>query len=188
MESADKLAAIAKTYGADAVTERSLSISLTEIMDNCFAHAGVQGELTGIACAQSWPRGNLAQIAIADLGIGIRKSLEPNKLLEKALSEGNSCELATQFGVTGKPGKGHAGYGLALARQLIEANGGTLIVYSQNELFCSQRGNAFSVTTDSIWPGTVIMLEWRCDRPLSVNDVYATWPLPAGYTDDDFDF
>lgn len=188
MDNAQKLAAIARTYGADEKTENSLGISLSEIMENCFAHADVTTPLKGVACAQSWQRGNLSQITIADLGIGIRKSLEANSALHDRLWIGNACELATEFGVTSKPGRGHAGYGLALARQLIEAANGALFVYSQNELFASVKGASFAMTTEHVWPGTVVVLEWRCDQPLDSKKVYASWPQPEGYTDDDFDF
>ena len=186
--SAVKLAAISTTYGADRETTNSLEISLNEIMENCFAHAEVASPLQGLACAQSWPRGSLAQIAIADCGIGVRESLSRNANLVERLEVMNGCELATQFGVTGKPGMGHAGYGLALTRQLLEANGGTLIVQSGSEWFSTAGRTLTTGHSMFRWPGTLVVLEWNCERPLRVKDVYSSWPTVGGYSDDDFDF
>lgn len=185
--SASKLALIAGNNGADAATVNSLETALMEILENCFAHAQMNDELWGLACAQTWPKGNKAQIAIADSGVGIRNSLLDNPLLAHRLAEENSCEMATQYGVTGKPGKGHSGYGLTLSRQLLEGNGGTLIIVSHDEYFCSSNGHTSSGKLISPWLGTVVMLEWNTDRPLDVTAVYNGWPLPEGMIDGDFD-
>jgi anti-sigma regulatory factor (Ser/Thr protein kinase) len=183
-----KLAGICKAYGADKETTNSLEISLQEIMDNCFAHAAVGDALRGLACAQSWPGGKLAQIAIADHGIGVRASLEGNADLRPMLSRANACEVATRFGVTSKPELGHAGYGLALARELFAANGGSLIVRSGSEWSITTGEKSAEGVSLYTWPGTLIVLEWNCDKPLRVKDVYSGWPAVTGYSDDDFDF
>ncbi|MGY4828206.1 hypothetical protein ACVNIS_06490 [Sphaerotilaceae bacterium SBD11-9] len=183
------LAGICKAFGADKETLSSLEISLQEIMDNCFAHAEIApGGLQGLACAQSWPRGNLAQIAIADAGVGVRASLAGNPLLTDQLAYENACDLATQFGVTSKPGMGHAGYGLALARQLLQANGGMLLVQSSDEWVRVSGKNVQIGRSLQSWPGTLILLEWDCSKPLRAKDVYQSWPAPSGYSDDDFEF
>ena len=184
--SAQKVAEMARLYGADDQTINSLEISLAETMENCFAHSGRPSNLYGVACGQSWRNGNLAQIALVDRGMGVRDSLSENLSLANRLMHENSCQLATEFGVTGKPGKGHAGYGLALTRQLMEQAGGRLFVFSGNEMFVSADAVTTTSTTPTTWNGTVVVLEWRINRPLNVGDVYAKWPLPEGYTDDDF--
>lgn len=188
MDNAINLAKLATTYGADPETEDSLGISLSEIMENCFAHGEVEDGLVGLACAQSWPRGKKAQIAICDLGVGIRDSLSANPDLQEQLNSQNSCALASQFGITSKPGRGHAGYGLALTRQLMERNGGTLLIVSQGEWFCTYGNHASGGLMTTPWSGTLVVIEWNTDRPLKVKDVYSSWPLPEGFTDDDFDF
>ena len=186
-ETASALAEITARYGADSETEDAVKVSMMEVMENCFAHAEVPGALKGVACAQSWPQGNLAQIAIADSGIGIRRSLQANKELAEALAEHNSCELATRLGVTSKPKQGHAGYGLALTRQLLERAGGRLIVISGNE-WMQARGDRLSTgTMEHPWDGTLAVLEWRTNFPLRLKNVYESWPLPAGFADDDFE-
>lgn len=182
------LADIVAKFGADADTRDAVLVSMMEIMGNCFAHAAVAAPLKALVCAQSWPGGNLAQIALADCGIGIRSSLTENPLLRGQLEVGNSCEIATQLGVTSKPQKGHAGYGLALTRQLLERAGGRLIVVSGNEWMQARSLRVSSGTVEAGWGGTLAVLEWRTDFPLRLKDVYESWPLPQGFDHDDFDF
>lgn len=183
---AERLAEITAKYGADKDTRNAVSVSMIEIMGNCLAHAEVNGQLKGVVCAQSWPQGNLAQIAIADSGIGIRSSLEANSLLHEALEGGNSCEIATRLGVTSKPELGHAGYGLALTRQLLERAGGRLIVISGDEWMEARKLACKVGKLQSPWPGTIAVLEWRTNVPMRLKDVYESWPLPKGFTDEDF--
>ena len=187
-DSASDIAKIARCFGADDQTERSISISMSEIMENCFAHGEIGTSLIGLACAQSWPKGSKAQVAIADLGVGIRESLTRNADLAPQVNSINSCEFASRFGVTSKPEKGHAGYGLALARQLLAANGGTFMVVSHDEWFCANGPHVSGGSLASPWPGTLVVLEWNTNKPLRVRDVYDSWPLPEGFNDDDFDF
>lgn len=186
-DTATQLAEITRTYGADDLTFDAVRVSMAEIMENCFAHARIPGPLTGLACAQSWPQGGLAQIAIADGGIGIRASLMENAELGPLLAEGNSCEIATRFGVTSKPGQGHAGYGLALTRQLLEHAGGRLIVVSGTEWMQAFGRRCTTGELEQPWEGTLAVLEWRTDRPLRLKEVYDTWPQMTGFGDDDFD-
>lgn len=186
--SAASASRIVRTTGASHRTTVSVEICMSEIMENCFAHGGVLNGIPGVVCAQTWPTGSRAQIAIADPGTGIRTSLSENELLAPTLLAMNACEFATELGVTGKPGQGHAGYGLALTRQLLEANGGTLVVASHDEFFYSNRRTTTAGRLQYPWPGTLVVFEWNTDVPLEVKDVYANWPLPNGMTDDDYDF
>lgn len=189
-ECARRLAALTKQANLDQQSHSSLDISVSELVDNCFAHAGINADLHGVACAQLWRKGNLAQIAIADKGMGIRSSLEQAETVEvrERVALGNCCELATELGFTSKPSQ-HAGYGLALARQLIARNGGTLAVVSGQEWFYSSSSGTMCGNRGVNWKGTLIVCEFNTDRPLSTADVYASWEQPVrGYTNDDFDF
>jgi hypothetical protein len=100
----------------------------------------------------------------------------------------NSCDFATQFGVTSKPEAGHAGYGLALTRQLLEDAGGCLLLLSGNE-WLRVEGSSVEMGTHCVaWQGTVLCLEWDTRIPLNLGRVYDRWPKVRGYEDDDFDF
>jgi anti-sigma regulatory factor (Ser/Thr protein kinase) len=172
---ADALAEIARPNAADAETINSLSTALIELLNNCFDHAAVDDNLWGLACAQAWPNGGRAQIAIADAGVGVA-SLSRNPALRGRLS-GNACELATELHVTGDPSGQHAGYGLTLARQLIELNGGTFILLSGQEWVCS--GNR-RISTGHMPSRSIQIFDRHCSRRLAVVEVeYSTEPRVA---------
>jgi len=160
-----------------------ISIMLSEIMNNTFDHAEVTDDLHGLVCAQSWPKGNLTQTIIADLGIGIQASIKQNPKLAESLQENvNICKYACEYGITSKS-EGHAGYGLALAKQLMLNHGGNLSVVSYNEIFTSNYG---CLTSGSpYWEGTLIMLEWPTNSALDTKVVYDNWPCADDFNTDD---
>ncbi len=164
----------------------SLEITLTELLNNCFDHACPDMDLFGLACAQSWPRGNLAQIAIADGGVGIRPTLEENDDIADRLERENACALATEYGVTGKPHRSHSGYGLTLSRDVLVRNGGQLAVLSGMEIALFRKSCPCAINISQRWQGTLVVLEWKIDQPLDVGAVYNSWPYPEGMTDEDF--
>ncbi|CAJ0738606.1 ATP-binding protein [Ralstonia mannitolilytica] len=180
---------IFKANGQDEKSVDAADTMVRELLSNCFAHAESDIGLHGLACAQWWPKANKAQIAICDSGIGIRQSLDQSGIYEAALAGGNSCELATQYQVTSKPGKGHSGYGLTLARDLIEQNAGAIFVISHGEYFYSKNCSTHSGVLDTPHPGTLLVLEWNTNTPLDLKQVYDGWPAIEGANgDDDFDF
>src|SRR3546814_2403799 len=101
--------------------------------------------LHGFVCAQTWYRDSRAQVAIADSGIGIRSSLTESLDLAKRLAKQNACELATEYGISSKLGRGHAGYGLTLARDLARSEEHTSELQSLMRIsyavFCLKKKN-----------------------------------------------
>ncbi|MBR7792330.1 sensor histidine kinase [Undibacterium sp. FT147W] len=173
---------------SDDVTLNAVDTMLRELIGNCFAHAASEDGLYGLICGQVWASGKKAQIALVDSGIGIRGSLRQNEELFDTLIKSNACELATQYGVTSKPGKGHSGYGLAIARKLLEQNNGVLYVRSGDETFILSGRNATSLKNQIPWNGTMLIIEWNIDVPMDIAEVYRGFPQIKGYSDDDFDF
>ncbi|MBS0285867.1 MAG: sensor histidine kinase [Proteobacteria bacterium] len=163
----------------------SVEIMLMELLENTYKHARVNDKLHGLVCAQSWPKGNLAQIVFADPGIGVRNSLSENQLLGKKLKITNSCQLACELGITSKP-EAHSGYGLALTKGLMKQSQGQMIVLSHHEGVCitQQKETTFEAP---FWQGTLIILEWPINQTLDVGAVYASWPLPEGFEIHDFE-
>lgn len=162
----------------------SVEIMLMELIENTYKHARVQEKLHGLVCAQSWPKGNLAQIVFADSGIGIKNSLHENPLLRDKLLHHNPCQLACELGITSKP-DAHSGYGLALTRGLMKQCQGQMLVVSHHEGFSisAHREITFDVLP---WNGTLIILEWPINQQLDVGAVYASWPMPEGFDIHDF--
>jgi hypothetical protein len=169
-------------------TRDSLESSISELLENCYDHAksGNRG-FHGLAAAQIWHYGHLAQIAIADTGVGIRARLMDNPALHALLKTTNACELATRYGVTADPTGHHTGYGMTLAKDLLRSNGGNLIVVSREEVaVCGADGVHSSKFRNVRWNGTLIIFEWNTNRKLDVSAVYKRWPKPEGFDDDEF--
>jgi signal transduction histidine kinase len=162
-----------------AQTLGSVRLMLIELLENCFAHALVSEDLPGYTCAQAWPSGRLAQVAITDNGLGMRESLGENPELAPLLIATNSCELATERYVTSKPDR-HSGYGLALARELVEQNQGNLLIISGNEAFTAGVGYTRRLDLSVPWQGTIVVLEWNTDRPLDSKAIYDEWTKAEG--------
>lgn len=149
---------------------------ISELLDNCYRHAEKSEGLFGLACVQAWPSGKKGQLCIADTGIGIRNALALNKDYTERLSSENACEMASEFGISGKLGKGHSGYGLALAKGIIELNNGFMLLISGGEGFQSNAGVSEVFDLKSVWRGTLIILEWNLEQPLDSKPVYESWP------------
>ena len=139
---------------------------ISELLDNCYRHAQKSEGLFGLACVQAWQGGNKGQLCIADTGVGIRNALAANEDYSERLLNDNACEMASELGVSGKLGKGHSGYGLALAKGVIELNNGYMLLISGNEGFQSRAGVSEAFHLESSWSGTLIILEWNLDQPL----------------------
>lgn len=173
---------------SDIRTQDSIGTMLRELIDNCYSHAEVPDGVFGLVCAQVWTGGDKAQISIVDTGIGIRSSLSLNSDLASRLATENACEMASEYGITSKPGRGHSGYGLAVARALMEQNCGNLIIRSGKEGFSCTNGIHSHFRTKLDLNGTLLVIEWNLSVPMNIGDVYRSFPLPEGMTNDDFDF
>lgn len=163
----------------------SLYEPIFELMSNTYAHAAIEEALFGLVCAQSWPKGNLIQVAFADIGIGIRRSLQLNNTLSEKLKSNNAPELACQYGITSKPGN-HSGYGLSLANELMKNHHGNICVISEDELYFNGLMHQSAQLRNSYWKGTLIILEWPMDQALDVLAVYNNWPMSSGFRGEDF--
>jgi hypothetical protein len=184
---ADAVKSVFKSGGTrDRRTLDSVGIMLSEIFGNCHFHSSAAGGIRGLACAQTWPAGDLAQVAVADTGIGIRSSLSANPNLADELERCNATELATRLGVTGKPMGQHSGYGLTVARELMEQARGRLIVLSGSEGFLASESGHRSMNLRCNVAGTVVIMEWRLSTPLDTRQVYGGWPDAGGDANDFF--
>ena len=172
---AENLTAILAEICGDINTIGAIFTTLEEMISNCFAHSGSQSGVYGSVCAQLWERGNLAQIAIADSGIGIRETLNQNPKLSSRLMNENSCEMAVQHGITGKPKEKHLGLGLALAKELVVRNNGVFYLLSGNEYFYVRQGRAKSGRISKHWKGTLLIIEIVLNNLIKISDVWDAW-------------
>jgi hypothetical protein len=162
----------------------TLGVTLAELVENFQRHA--ESETLAFVCAQFYPehdyreqrqparhRGGVFEVAIADTGIGIARSLSASPELQRLIEAGaNPCELATRLGVTSKAAA-HSGLGLWVTSRLAEVNGGVFMLVSEGDSFTIHRGRRRALRGRSAWPGTFVGLGLRLRGPLDVNTVYA---------------
>ena len=172
----------------------ALAIALAELVENVTAHS--RSKTPGSLIAQIHPRSHKLMIAIADTGIGIRRSflmgdnLQAKKVVKSDL---DALTLACKALITSKQ-KGHAGYGLHIVSELAQLNGGTFVL-SSGEALLSRWGefNTWgairrkeSSEKQSSWDGTVACLMLDYSRRIPINEVYDNLPMIEGYTKEDF--
>jgi len=168
----------------------AIGTTLGELLENFRKHS--ESERRGFACAQFYPPGvyrdegrgrrfrrGMVDIAVADTGIGIRRSLGAVPSLARRMREGaNPCELATRFGVTSKPGE-HGGYGLWVSRRLCERSAGAFKLASGGSTFASSRrgsGKSGGLPRSLEWPGTFVAMRLTLSGGLDVARIYDELP------------
>lgn len=161
----------------DALSERctvsdlaraAIRICLDELAENVIHHAA--SPLGGFAAAQGWPRTQQFEIAIVDVGVGIRRSLTANPEWADISDDVTAISTALEPRVTATPER-NAGIGLYITRLLLRENGGTLVVRSGSGAVYSGVDERAEVTAVS-FPGTLVALRARTDRPLDLGPIY----------------
>jgi anti-sigma regulatory factor (Ser/Thr protein kinase) len=144
----------------DYETNDVLSIILAEIFQNFYAHA--RFDEPPICCVQDWSTSDYIEIAIADRGIGIDKSLE--EVLQDYPQETNPCRIACDSGIScsldkeSSIGTKHSGYGLFFTKRFIEENQGHLYLISGKHCYINRPNGEFDEKLDYKWKGTVVRL------------------------------
>ncbi|CZP46164.1 Histidine kinase-%2C DNA gyrase B-%2C and HSP90-like ATPase [Legionella pneumophila] len=164
----------------------TINICLQELVNNFFDHANAEDNFPCLVAAQSWPKGGIVQVAIADSGIGIRNSLSKDDSLVEELKKGNACEISSRYGVSSKLNNGHSGYGLTLAKDLMKQANGRFILVSGNEIFIASGDDEKALISTNPWTGTLLVLEWKMNVSLNSINVYNNWPNVEGFNADDF--
>jgi anti-sigma regulatory factor (Ser/Thr protein kinase) len=152
----------------DALARGSLHIALDEICENVLFHAST--DHGGFAVAQALRSKPLMEIAIADVGIGVRASLNKNPDYAHIQDDLTAIATALKARVTSTPER-NSGFGLWVTSNLLADNGGELLVRSgYGAVFRGSRDAA--IVRDASFPGTLVVLRIRTDRALDINAVY----------------
>jgi hypothetical protein len=107
---------------------------------------------------------------MVDLGVGIRGSLTKNPWYADIDNDVDAIQTALQPRVTATPDR-NSGIGLFVTRILLRENGGTLVVRSgRGAVYSGAREDAHAARVG--FPGTVVALRARTDRPLDIKRVY----------------
>jgi anti-sigma regulatory factor (Ser/Thr protein kinase) len=160
--------ALCERCSTDEVAKAAVRVCLDEIAENVVHHAEAPA---GFAAAQGWRRTNEFEIAIVDLGVGIRASLTKNDAYSHITDDAVAIDTALEPQVTSTPER-NAGIGLFITRMVLQANGGSLLVRSGFGAVYAGVENRVE-TTDTQMPGTLVALRARTDRPFDLNAAYA---------------
>ncbi|MHB0913867.1 MAG: hypothetical protein ACYC2Y_10565 [Armatimonadota bacterium] len=157
--------------------------TIQELMDNVFHHA--ESSVNAIVCAQAY-EGTRVELAIADCGIGFRKSLMRNQdLVGKCETGRDALRLAVQPKVTGRPDH-NAGEGLFFITELAKQNHGEMIIYSDDGIMNIRNGRV--VTGDAPhWPGSVVGLSLNLNREADMGALFDKYAPPGNGYEFDLD-
>lgn len=168
--------AVAEGIHTERTARLAINIALGELADNVLHHADVG--TGGFAAAQGWPKKNSFEIGIVDLGIGVRSSLTKNPRYADIRDDVTAILTALEPRVSSTPER-NSGIGLFVTRLLLRENGGTLLVRSgEGAVYAGAKEG--SQIRDVAFPGTLVALQARTDRPLDINRVYRMLDDPNG--------
>lgn len=153
----------------DSLINETLTYSMREMMRNVIEHS--KSSRFGI-CAQYWPSKNKVEVAILDMGIGLKESLCPNPHIDVSTDK-NAINFSLMPAISGKAFKGsrvkkkghwtNSGFGLYMTNRICR-NGGNFFIASGKYglLLTSSAGGKKWYDCDL--PGTAIRMVIKTDQ------------------------
>jgi hypothetical protein len=138
-----------------------LSFSVREVFRNVFEH-GETDEL--YYCAQYWPKSDKVEFAVADAGVGIRRSLghNPNFRFGSDKAALEAALLPSVSGKTHQPRRSanwyNSGYGLYMINRLAR-NGGSFVIASGESAICLTPRTKTNFTTS--FSGSILRVSFK---------------------------
>lgn len=149
----------------------ALEWALYEIMDNILIHA--EAPVPGAVCAQYLSHQHRLDVAICDVGLGIKASLGTSRALD---SHGQAVVMALERGVTRDLNVGQ-GNGLAGALEITRRNRGAFRLWSGDAVYRLERGEEAGLASIPEAPGTGVLFSLDTRRPV---DLTETWIAGGG--------
>lgn len=156
----------------DSEIEGAVKYSLVELLRNVVQHS--ESPIGGIAMAQYYPTTGLVELVVADMGVGIRATL--NTTYPEIDNDLKALKFATQPHVsrTFSPGmynsmKENAGLGLFFIKQIVSLSGGGFFLGSGKfigDIWGDKKGvqqKLYRQASKGGWPGTFAVLQLRRD-------------------------
>lgn len=191
----DLVDAVGERNDLDAPTESALKVCFSEVVENVFYHA--ESPIDALVSIQAYkqPRKKYkgqparTELVIVDAGKGIRPALAESEYAEQVTDDYSAIELAVQKNVSAT-GDIRRGIGLWVASEVVRRNEGQMLILS-NEGGMKVDADGKHRLDDHFWPGTLVAIEFRMDRPIDTKPVYDSedWPDIDDQDDEpDFDF
>jgi anti-sigma regulatory factor (Ser/Thr protein kinase) len=178
----DLLRAVESSHELDTSTRNALKTCVNELIENVFYHA--QSPVDALVAVQAYKKKNVTELVIADTGRGIRAALgEKHEYRDRVQDDCSAIKLAIQKNVTTTDDP-KRGIGLWVASELVRQNEGRMLIMSHDG-GVNISGDGQSNVQAHFWPGTLIAIEFRMDRPITVGEVYDSGNFPDA---DSFDF
>lgn len=143
----------------------ALSYSIREVMRNVFEHSGANSLYY---CSQYWPRSNKVEFAIADFGMGIRKSLRENPNFRLLNTDKDAIEYSLLPGVSGKTHQRrmsenwfNSGYGLYMTSRLARNGGSFIIASGSSAIYLS---NKQKTNGSTLFDGTILSVNMHVEK------------------------
>lgn len=157
---------------------------MSELIRNVLEHA--HSSIGAVVCAQYFKKSNRVSIGIADLGLGIKKTINKSHI---ASTDTESIFLALTPGITGttsKPGgtAQNAGAGLFFIKSIAKINGDFFVIYSGDSMFKLLKDPSEKIRLHTnpksdrhtikenlpYWPGTAVGIDITIDEQGDIKD------------------
>jgi len=173
----NEIISIFDEYAGQVTNMEPFRVLISELCENVLAHSEFVSP--GYVCARVI--GTKAEIAIADSGIGIEQSYMSgtNEQIKERIQNGTSAlELAIDGLNSSKPKplpgtlRSYYGFGLLIARRLVEENRGQMYLLSGPETLQIDRYGRRQTQLPKPWLGTFIGLILDLANPLPLERIY----------------
>lgn len=138
---------------------KNFRASLNEIFCNAVIHSKTKHGI--FTCGQFFPNANRVDFSIADLGVGIRRTLIEKRKITLPAEEAISWAMEGKN--TTRTGSIPGGLGLHLLQKFIALNKGRIQIASDFGYWELSRGNITCMRLPNRFPGTVVNIEIRTD-------------------------
>lgn len=167
----------------------ALKTCFSELVENVFYHA--ESPIDALVSIQAYKKYKekpaRTELVIVDAGRGIRPVLEESKYAKQITDDYSAISLAVQKNVT-TTGDERRGIGLWVASEVVRLNAGEMLIVS-NEGGMRVNENGQHRVDEHYWPGTIVAIEFRMDKPIDTGPVYGSledWPSLDDEPDFDF--
>ncbi len=152
-------------FNMSTIDVNQLSLIISEMFCNTTIHSKCKSGAY-LYCQKYKGNANYLEFILVDSGIGIKKSLQKNKLYEN-ISNKESVLKATEYEVTCGEGRGH---GLYFASEFVRRNNGEMVLLSGNDRVIV-KNNTINLGKNHNWNGVYLKFCFNFDSNVSLADL-----------------
>ncbi len=147
----EEVALLAKrTMQLSQVAEHDLNLVLSELIQNVLDHS--KSPFGGLVSARAYRDQRDVRVAVADFGVGIRRSLAPRVA---APNDKEAIRLALREEVSGKTSGRNLGLGLSHLHAIVRLTKGRMVIYSYGGFLRYENDHDAFVSAKPGYPGTI---------------------------------